>query len=406
MRILQISPRLPFPLTEGGSIGIFNITRQLSRKGAEICFVASSDKPDEAVPQEFRKLCSELLVLDRGKKYGVETALQNLVSNVPINIEKYHSPGSLERILGFAGERRFDLVHVDHLHMAYYGLAVGQALHIPVVLREHNLELKIMERFAETTPNLFQKLYARMQITKFRKYEPAVCGQVNKCVMITEEDRERLLSLNSAVDTTVIPAGVDTDFFKPGREPADEDTIAYIGSLDWLPNVEGLRWFVRQVLPMIVKERPGVKFYIYGKNPSRDLFKLTDGRNVIVEGFVKDAREVFRKAQVIVVPLLAGSGMRIKILEAMAAGKSIVTTSIGSEGIKCEDGKNIMIADDAKAFAGKLTELLSNPQFRESVGRQASLLAAGEYSWDRIGDMFWDTYKDIIDKYQDDGQKV
>lgn len=406
MRILQLSPRIPYPLTEGGNIGIFNITRQLSWRGGKVEFVAVTDRPDDDSTQALRELCEDVLTLHVAKKYGLKLAVENLFSPVPVNVAKYHSKPVLDKILNFVEGKRFDLVHVDHLSMAYYGLAVGRRLHVPVVLREHNFEMKIMERFAETSSNPFQKAYARMQVAKFRKYEPTVCAQVDKCVMITEDDRRRLLSLRGDIDTTVIPAGVDTDFFKPENSPGEENAVAYIGSLDWLPNTEGLKWFIRRVLPEVMKARPGVKFYIYGKNPSHDLFKLHNGRNVIVQGFVSDVREVFRRARVMVVPLRAGSGMRIKILEAMAAGKSIVTTSIGSEGIKCEDGRNIMIADHARLFAGKITELLENAQLRESIGKEASLLAAGEYSWDKIGGMFWDTYMEIFGRYQDGGHQV
>lgn len=403
MKIIQIAPRVPYPLTEGGSIGIFNITRQLRRNGAEILFTAVTPQKDADVPEELRRLCSDIFVARTDQRYGLSLGMRNVLSGVPINVQKYHSRKILSEILAHFSKTSVDIIHVDHLHMAYYGLALGRVKGAPVVLREHNFELKIMQRFAETSQNPLYRAYAGYQVSKFKKYEPAICAKMDKCVMITDEDRRRLLELQNGIDTTVIPAGVDTNFFVPDSAPGGEGSVAYIGSLDWLPNVEGIKWFIRDVFPMIVKVRPDVKFYIYGKNPSRELFKLSDGKHVFVEGFVDDVRDVFRKARVMVVPLRAGSGMRIKILEAMAAGKSLVTTSIGSEGIKCEDGKNIMIADGEQMFAKKVTELLGDDRLRRTIGSNAAALASTEYSWDRIGEMFWSTYQELIRKYKEGG---
>lgn len=396
MNILQLSPRIPFPLTEGGNIGIFNITRQLSRRGAQIYFVAVSGNQNTGSPTELSKLCRDVLVTKTSKKYGVRSAVRNLFSPVPINIEKYHFRQILDEIVRFVNDKQIDLVHVDHLHMAYYGLALRKVLNVPVVLREHNLELKIMERFSKSSGNPVFRAYARLQLRKFLNYEPSICSQMDKCVMITEHDRDRLLSMREDIDAIVIPAGVDTDFFKPTGFAGEEDSIAYLGSLDWLPNIDGLKWFVNKVMPIIVKSNSNVKFYIYGKNASHDVERLNDEKNVFVKGFIEDVREVYKKAKVMVVPLLAGSGIRIKILEAMAAGKAVVTTSIGSEGIMIEPGKNIMIADNSDEFAKKLLTLLDDNELRKSMGSDASSFVRDHYSWDRVGALFWKEYSELV----------
>jgi glycosyltransferase involved in cell wall biosynthesis len=398
VRILQVAPRVPFPLTEGGNIGIFNITRQLSERGAQIYFVAVSGNMESSCPPELSSLCKDVLIARTRKKYGFKTGLRNLFSHVPINIEKYHSNGILDDIIRFAEDKHIDLIHVDHLHMAYYGLALRKILGVPVVLREHNLELKIMERFSESSSNPVLKAYARLQAGKFLKYEPDICSKMDKCVMITEQDRDRLLSMRKDIDSIVIPAGVDTDFFKPIDFVGEEDSIAYVGSLNWLPNIDGLKWFVNEVMPLIVKSKPNVKLYVFGKNASHDVEKLNDGKNVFVKGFIEDVREVYRTAKVMVVPLLAGSGIRIKILEAMAAGKAVVSTSIGCEGIKINAGKNIMVADSPHLFAGNVVRLLNDEQLCRSIGKEASSFVSQEYSWNKMGDMFWEVYSEMVNR--------
>ncbi len=396
MNVLQLSPRIPFPLTEGGSISIFNITRQLSERGARIYFVAVSGNQDVRVPIELSGICADVLVAKTTKGYGAKSVARNFFSSVPVNLEKYHSKQILGKIIQFGGHKQIDLIHVDHLHMAYYGLALREILKVPVVLREHNLELKIMERFSKSSSNPIFRAYAKLQLNKFIKYEPEICSQVDKCIMITEQDRERLLSMRKNIDAVVIPAGVDTDFFRPDDFVGDENSIVYVGSLDWLPNVDGLKWFVGEVLPIVIKSKPNVKFYIYGKNVSHGIDKLDDGKNVFVKGFIEDVRRVFQKGRVVVVPLLAGSGIRIKILEAMAAGKPVVTTSIGCEGIKYEAGKNIIIANTAQEFADKTLMLLNDENLCGSIGKEASSFVRKEYSWHKIGGMFWDTYCEMI----------
>ncbi|HUI28812.1 MAG TPA: glycosyltransferase family 4 protein [Candidatus Acidoferrales bacterium] len=398
MKILQLSPRIPYPLTEGGSIGIFNITRQLSERGALIYFVAVSGNRDTDCPKELSKLCQSVLVTKASKRYSFAAAARNLFSPVPINVEKYHSRKILKEIISFASDKQIDLIHVDHLHMAYYGLALGKLLMVPVALREHNLELKIMERFSESSGNPAYRAYAKSQMKKFLKYEPSICAQMDKCVMITEQDRDRLLSMRRDVDAVVIPAGVDTDFFKPADSIGDENTIIYVGGLDWLPNIDGLKWFVDEVMPIITESKRNVRLIIYGKGDPRSVDRLGNGKNVIVEGYIHDVRQAFMKGRVMVVPLLAGSGIRIRILEAMAAGKPIVTTSIGSEGIKIEPGKNIMIADTANQFAEKVLLLLNDENLCRTVSKEAGSFVSSEYSWHRIGDMFWRAYNEIIDK--------
>jgi len=396
VKILQLSPRVPFPLTEGGSIGIFNITRQLSKHGAKIYFVASSTNQATDIPKELANPCEDVLVVRTPKKYGVKSAIGNLFSKAPVNIQKYHSKDILDKITNFVKGKQIDLIHVDHLHMAYYGLVIGKMIRAPVVLREHNLELKIMERFSESSTNPALRAYAKLQTRKFLRYEPDICSRMDKCIMITEQDRVRLLSMRKDIDAVVIPAGVDTDFFKPMDLIGGDDSIAYVGSLDWLPNIDGLKWFVDEVMPIIVKSRPNVKLYVFGKNPSHDVEKLNNGKNVFVKGFIEDVRDVYRQARVMIVPLLAGSGIRIKILEAMAAGKAIVSTSVGCEGIKIAPENNIMVADTSQAFADKVLRLLQDDHLCRLIGKEAASFISEEYSWNKIGGMFWNTYSEMI----------
>lgn len=377
-------------------MSIFNITRLLAERGAKIFFVAVSGNEKAELPEELSRLCESVLIVRTPYKYGFKSAVRNLFSSVPINVQKYHSGKILKKVIAFAADKKIELIHVDHLHMAYYGLALKRILEVPVVLREHNLEFKITERFAETSSNPALRLYASLQARKILEYEPSICAKMDKCIMITEQDRDQLLSLRAGIDADVIPAGVDADFFKEGSSVGETDTIGYVGSLDWLPNIDGLKWFVQEVMPIIAKSKPSVKFNIYGKNASHGIDRLDNGKNVRVKGFVEDVRTVFRESSVMIVPLFAASGIRIKILEAMAAGKAIVTTSIGCEGINCEPGKHVFIADTPGDFAENVVKILDDSALRAQIGRAAAEFVREKYSWHQIGDLFWNTYSNLI----------
>jgi len=392
MRILQLTPRIPYPPDDGGKIGIFGITKYLALRGHEITLlsITSNQNSDLSGLSEYCKV--ETVVMNTANSYlGM---LFNLFSKTPYTISKYHGRAVLNKLKDLLQKNRFDIVHVDHLHMAYYGKFIKEKFGLPVVLREHNVESSIWERYYRGISNPLVKAYARFQFKKLYKYESRIVENFDQCFMITEKDKREIERMNPRVKASVIPAGVDTPYFHPMDVPIEPYSIVSVASMDWLPNVEGILWFTT-IWPLVKEKIPQAKLYIVGKNPPAKIRDLARD-DIIVTGFVKDVREYMAKAMVFIVPLRTGGGMRIKILNALAMGKAVVSTSVGCEGIDIENGKNIYIADTEEGFAERVIELLEDESKREELGKEGLKLVSQKYQWERIAERIEDEYKKIL----------
>ncbi len=404
MNILQLTHIFPYPLDDGGKISVYHLTRQFSRLGAHVYYAGLQPyAPETQHVEAIRQWCRDMLLVPVDRRYTAGALIRNVFSSVPINIHKYHSRKILRAIHRFAADKRIHLIHTDHLHMAYYGLALRELLGTPAVLRAHNLEMKIMKRFAEHHRNPIVRTYARLQARRFLQYEPMTCRAFDRCLMITREDEETLRQMAPDIRTDVIPAGVDTEFFRPQIESGEKDTIAWIGNLEWWPNVHGLMRFVETVLPRLLRIKPSLRLAVYGKGADDGIRALHDGKNIFVKGFVADIRDAFRSANVLVVPLYVGSGIRIKILEGMASGKAIVTTTVGCEGIDTQGMECYDVATSPDEFATKLCELLDNEERRIRLGTLAAKVVSEYYSWDAIGKRFMSCYEKLVRNTQCSG---
>jgi len=272
---------------------------------------------------------------------------------------------------------------------------VKNNFNLPVALREHNIENMIIKRYYKNQKNIFIKYYAYLQYMKLYKYERIICEIFNRCLMITKNDEEIMKKMNSNIKTSVIPAGVDTTYFYPIDIKEEEYSLISVASMNWLPNIEAIEWFCKEILPLIKKKVQKIKLYIVGINPPNNIKGLANN-NVIVTGFVEDVRKYIAKGQVFIVPLKTGSGMRIKILNALAMRKAIVSTSVGCEGIEVVDGENIYIADNKQQFAEKVIYLLKNDDERKRLGQEGIKLIKEKYQWEKIAEQIETEYMEII----------
>jgi polysaccharide biosynthesis protein PslH len=401
MKILQLTPRVPFPLTDGGALGIFHITRELSALGHEIHMVALSRSGIEETV-ELEKFCKVTVVRadTQTTKFG---ALSALFSADPYTTRKYWHQDVASRILEIATAGKFDLVHVDHLHMVQYGQLIREKLGIPVALREHNFETTIVQRFYENQRNPLLKAYGYIEYKKLARFEGRAGGEVDLNVMITDEDEKRLLEINPTAQTIVMGAGVDTDYFRPasadsGDEASGDLTILSVASMDWLPNVDAVIWFCDEVMPRVIKSHPLAVLQIVGRGvPDSVRAKASDSVKIL--GFVDDVRESIERASVMIVPLRIGGGMRLKILNAMAMAKAIVSTPVGCEGIAVEDGVNIAVAESADEFADRVNELLSDSSRRDEMGQVGLKFVRSTYLWSQLVADLEPEYVNLVEKF-------
>ncbi|HEX5315662.1 MAG TPA: glycosyltransferase family 4 protein, partial [Candidatus Kapabacteria bacterium] len=352
MNILQLTPRMPWPLNDGGAIGIFNITKSLAELGHTITLVTfpldSASETEEAVNNLSRYAKVELVSRPLPPRWKV---LLRTMFRGAYPIERRMMPemfALLKKIMEFTplsqqgeglGVRPFDIVHVDHAHMGKYGLWLKKHYGMPIVLREHNFEALIYERFAKTEPNPFKRLIAAIHGARLKWEEIHFLKNFDAIAAITNEDAAIMRRVAPDANIHIIPAGVDTEYFRPSNQPEDPNQILWIGSLAWDPNYDAVRYFLTSVFPLILRERPEAKFDIIGTDSHR-ISKLAGGfgDRVQIHGFVPDVRDYLAHSAVLVVPLRIGGGMRLKLLDFFAAGKAVVATSIAAEGNLAQNG--------------------------------------------------------------------
>jgi len=397
MKILFIAPRVPIPADTGGKIRTLHLINQIAKNHLLdlVCF--SFDEEDQRYVKALR---------DRGINVTLVKALEpNLIKKIglvllssrPYSVEKYYSRKMVETVREIVGKNSYDIIHIDHIHMTHYTDCFnGQ----PLLLDEHNVEYKILERCANVEKSWVKKALFKHQAKKMRKFEARKVTDFSACTTVSAEDSRILADvIGRKKQIDVLPNGVDTEYFKlqdTRHKTQEEEAVVFTGSMDWFPNDDAAMYFCNDILPHIWKENPRVKFYIVGKDPSAVLkdYAKTDNR-IIVTGRVDDVRTYVEKSKIFVVPLRIGGGTRLKILEAMSMQKAVIATTIGAEGIQHKEGRNIILEDEPKVFAKKVVALLDDPLRREKLGNCGRALVLEKYDWGIIGEILGNIYDRI-----------
>jgi sugar transferase (PEP-CTERM/EpsH1 system associated) len=383
VEILLITGNLPSPPIDGWKIRVFSLIRHLAERHrvSVASFIRTTEDP-QAIEQ-LRPYCTEVQILTRPPHYSPLKLALGLVSRTPFPIVNYRDADMMELVRNMVRRRRFDLIQAESIHMAQYCLGHGPI----TVLDLHNIESALMARYAEQQSNPLKAFYGRITARKLAVYERRVCPQFSHCLTCSVEDRRLLQEQTGMVCASVIPNGVELDglggLAEPAAERAAVSTCVFVGRMDYHANVDGVRWFCRDILPHIQAARP-MRFQIIGGYPSPEVRRLAVSDHVEVLGFVPEVRPYLQAADLVVVPLRVGGGTRLKILEALAMGKAVVSTSVGAEGIEAAEGEGIVRADHPKDFANHVLALLDNPQKRTEVGAAGKYLVEARYSWDRI----------------------
>jgi polysaccharide biosynthesis protein PslH len=382
--ILFLTHLYPYPPDDGGRIVTFNTIKELQKFGHNIflCCFTEEGKNNQKLPLDI--YCTTV-PFSYGNSYS--SLLKNVFENMPYNMQKYISSEMEDEIKKVLSKYKIDLVYIDHLHMAYYAKLIKE--HYPdvkVILRQHNVESTIFERAVSEEANPLKKAYLKLQYKKLYKYESDITNLFEKIYTITEEDKTRLFEMNNKVSISNLPAGVDTEKYYPMETPKnDEPTIVFLGTMSWLPNINGIEWFIKEIFPLILKEFPNLKLYIVGKNPPQKLIKYQkdNNKNIIITGYVEDERPYIAKSDAFIVPLKIGGGMRIKILNALAMKKTIVTTSVGVEGIHLSKN-SLLVADTPSEFASSILKVLKDERLSNEISTSGLKDVKQDYSNESI----------------------
>jgi sugar transferase (PEP-CTERM/EpsH1 system associated) len=382
MRVLVLTSRFIWPLTDGGAIRDFNLLRETSRFHDVylLCFLQSPK--DRGNFRMLEPYCKKIIGIDRerGAITSAANALLGTVGSRPYIMREYWRPAMASMIEKVVAEERIDAIHAHFLHMGQYAANANGAA---FVLDAHNLEHVLWKRVAGKMRNPLKRVFAEIQAEKLARWERSVAARTDVCVTLSDEDLQEYRRIAPGADAATVPNGVDLEYWHPFEEPADPDSIIYFGNLGWLPQADAVIAFVNETLPRIVAENPNAKLSIVGNAPPDSIRRLASDR-IVVTGFVEDIREYIARAAVVVMPLRIGAGTKHRILQALAMKKAIVASSMAAEGMELSDSVNVMIADDSESFAKRVIELLGDPGSRERLGANGLKLMHERYSWTKI----------------------
>lgn len=363
------------------------------QRSCQITYLTLDDGTADIKARELAsEYCHDLVCIPHRRREKFTTGfyvelMLNLASGLPYAIKKYESRAMRHEVTTRVTDRRFDVLVCDFLAPA---VNVPPGLNCASILFQHNVEAMIWKRHYEVQKSAPKKAYLYRQWQKMRAFEAKMYPQFDCVVAVSREDRE-LMQREYGVKTIYdVPTGVDTAFFRPsGLRERRPHNLVFTGSMDWLPNEDAIRYFTEQIMPRIRQAIPGVTLTVVGRDPYPGLVELSKrDPSVLVTGRVDDVRPFMEEAAVYIVPLRIGGGTRLKIFEAMAMEKPIVSTSIGAEGLPISDGEEILLADTPESFAEAVVRLLGQESFARELGTRAAEKVRAEFGWDIVADSF------------------
>lgn len=380
MKVLQLCHKPPFPAKDGGCIAMNNITHGLLDAGHEVKILTVFTHKHDL---ELDKLSNAYLEATQIEGVFVDTrinmvdAFSTLVTADSYNISRFFSTDFDIKLTKLLKKNTFDVVHLESLFMTPYIATIRRFSKARIVLRSHNLEYIIWERIARGTRNVAKRAYLKHLSKQLKTYELDVMNRVDGIAAISPEDHAKYKKLGSKKPLTTIPFGVDLSNY-PVQERQPEMALFHLGSMDWMPNLEAMIWFLEEVWPAVLKKNPKVKLYLAGRSFPEHLVNSTYP-NVEVLGEVDSARAFIRSKAIMIVPLLSAGGIRVKIIEGMALGKAIISTTVGAEGIPCEHSKDIMLANTKEEFVESISQLMRSPEQVEKLGQHARQLVESQF---------------------------
>ena len=369
MKILQLCNKPPLPAIDGGCIAMNNITQGLLNDGHKVkiltIFTPKHDFNPHLYSQQYLDQTNiEGVFVDTN--VNIVDAFASFMTSDSYNITRFFSPDFDIKLTRLLKAEKYDVVHLESLFMTPYLHTIRRYSSAPVVLRAHNVEYVIWEKLASGKFHFAKKTYLKYLSAKLKRYELSMLSAVNGIAAISDEDVHRIVQMGIKKPLTNIPFGIDLEKYIPStKEP--EMALFHIGSMEWSPNVEGIRWFLENVWSLIHERYPTLKLYLAGKGLSNAThFQYP---NVVCVGEVENAVEFMNSKSIMIVPLLSAGGIRVKIIEGLALQKAIISTPIGADGIHCENGKHLFIAQSPEEWIQAIDQLVSKPELIKQLGK-------------------------------------
>lgn len=398
MRILILTHRVPFPQNGGYPIVVGNTIKGLVTLGHEVSLISLNVKKHTDKILEPDALLSKI----KYTEYDIDTRVSaiefvsNLFTKNPYNIDKYYNAGFEKLLVQNLKDNAYDVIQLEGLFVAPYLAAIRKGTKAKVIYRAHNIEHLVWRRLARQKGDPFKKWYLNLLARRVKTYELEMLSQFDGIAVFTGQDKASVQSFGIKIPLQVLPIGVDLTMYRPDTQKTEVPSLFFLGSLDWLPNREGIEWFMDNFHKDIVDGELKVKFYVAGNAIPEEFDEYEVPGSVFIQGEVDDALEFVNSKSIMVVPLLSGGGMRVKIVEGMAMQKCIISTTIGAEGINFVDGENILIANNADEFYNAILRCIRDEEYCRTVGQNARLLIEQQHDVHKVTEGLLSFYRSVI----------
>jgi len=436
MRVLFLAPKECWPPTTGAMLRNYHLAREVAR-AARVTYLSFNDEPattggphaaandapnsrdDEEANASPARWCEQVVAMPRGRGYTLANLARGALGRTPVTVLNY-TTREMARELGLVlAASDFDVVQVESIHLAAYLPVIRAARSRPAVLLDwHNVESEIMSRYAERSPNVLRRAYAKRTARQLASLEARAVREFDAHLTVSDRDRDQLLSLVPGARVETVENGVDSAHFTDEKierahaewlaksgvaagdgvaqsKEATRRRVVFVGSMDYHANIDAVVHFARETWPRLAARLPGLVFSIVGRSPSQEVRELASLPGVEVTGTVEDVRPFYRDALASLVPLRVGGGSRLKILEAMAAGVPVVSTRLGAEGIEARDGVDILLAETAEEFCESAASLDADDERRRSLAAAGRELVRARYDWSSLGASLLRVYESV-----------
>ena len=397
MKILILAHRVPFPQNGGYPIVVYNTIKGLVNLGHEVALVALNARQNFQEPPE-----DSLLEKIKYRAFNIDTSVSvldvalNLFSKTSFNIDKYYDPEFEKLLIREVRSTAYDIVQFDGLFVSLYLNAVRKNCKSKLVYRAHNIENQVWQRLAAVKSDPFKKSYLKMHARRIKNYELEQLNNVDAIAVFTEQDKATLLEYGTRAIIDILPFGINLELYQPDPSKTEFPTLFFLGSLDWLPNREGIEWFLDNFRNALVDGELPVKFYVAGNDiPERfDDYEVMG--KIFIPGEVDDALEFVNSKSIMIVPLLSSGGVRVKIVEGMAMEKCIISTALGAEGINFTAGENIIIANNFDEFYAAIKHCIGDEEFCRQIGVNARKLAEQQHDINVVTNTLVNLYNKVL----------
>jgi glycosyltransferase involved in cell wall biosynthesis len=398
MKILMLTPYLPFPLLSGGQIRTYNLLKKLASKYDVTLFALIKEESERQYLPELEKYCKKVHLFKRSKKpFTLKNILQTATSSYPFLVIRNHVPETIHAVEEELAAEHYDLIHAETFYMMPH---IPQT-RVPILLVEQTIEYLGYESFADKIKIPLVKPLLNIDINKIRKWEKHYWESCTKLVAMSDDDKNFISEhVSDPSKIAVVSNGVDYEWFdqKARHEPADP-TVLSVGTFNWLPNVEAVQFLVEKVWPLIKAKAPQTKLWIVGNAPTAEIFAYQKkDTSITITGGIPDIRDAFGGAQVLVAPVFSGKGTRYKILEAMASGTPIVATEIAVEGLGVTNGTHVLTSNTAQGMAELTLKVLQDAALRQKLAASGKTFVKEHYDWSYISQKLDQIYLELSGK--------